>query len=197
MPATLLKQFTESEMPKMKNPAGADETDRTRPACDETLVREVPEGSGDDLPHRSHRPGDFVLRGVDDESGLVARAQFEKVVRPARRHPLVHGNGTRPALWDCNTGGNQLRTSTTTNQLTVYDSECLEVTGGATADGSPVDIDDCDGTPAQAWRVRADGSVVDVASGKCLDAVGQGTAHNTALDIWPCSGGSDQRWRRT
>ena len=106
-------------------------------------------------------------------------------------------NGARPALWDCDTATNQTWTSTATDQLTVYDTKCLEVTGAATADGSPVDISDCTGAPAQRWRVRSDGSVVNVASGKCLDAVGHGTADNTALDIWPCTGGGNQIWQRS
>ncbi|BBA95606.1 putative galactocerebrosidase [Actinacidiphila reveromycinica] len=107
---------------------------------------------------------------------------------------LSQDNGAQPALWDCNGGGNQTWTSTATNQLTVYDTKCLDVTGGATADGSPVEIWDCNGGGNQQWRVRADGAVVNTASGKCLDAVGQGTANSTALDIRTCTGGANQKW---
>ncbi|NJP44323.1 galactosylceramidase [Streptomyces sp. PRB2-1] len=110
---------------------------------------------------------------------------------------LSQADGTRPTLWDCNGGANQTWTSTPTNQLTVYDSKCLDVVGGATADGSPVAIESCDNTPAQQWRVRADGSVVNVGSGSCLDVAGHGTANNTALDIWPCNGQANQIWRRS
>ncbi|MFI0724242.1 ricin-type beta-trefoil lectin domain protein, partial [Streptomyces sp. NPDC021224] len=127
-------------------------------------------------------------------SGPVKGGQSGRCVDLAA---FATANGTRPTLWDCNNGSNQIWTSTATDQLTAYDTKCLEVTGGATADGSPVEIWDCNGSANQQWRVRADGAVVNVASGKCLDAVGQGTANNTALDIWPCNGQPNQVWRRS
>ncbi|MEU6405122.1 ricin-type beta-trefoil lectin domain protein [Streptomyces sp. NPDC046985] len=110
---------------------------------------------------------------------------------------VSQSNGAQPALWDCTGVSNQTWTATATNELTVYDSKCLEVTGGATADGSPVEIWDCNGGAHQQWRVRADGSVVNVASGKCLDVVGHGTADSAALDIWPCNGQANQIWQRS
>ena len=65
-------------------------------------------------------------------------------------------NGTQPTLWDCNGGSNQTWTSTATNQLTVYDTKCLDLIGGATADGTGVQIYDCNGScrPAVAGPVR-------------------------------------------
>ncbi|MEW2516727.1 ricin-type beta-trefoil lectin domain protein [Actinacidiphila alni] len=106
-------------------------------------------------------------------------------------------NGTKPALWDCNHGPQQTWTSTATNQLTVYDNKCLGTIGGATADGTGVEINVCTGATAQQWRVRGDGTVVNVASGTCLDAYRAGTANSTALDIWTCNGGGNQKWSRT
>jgi O-glycosyl hydrolase len=106
-------------------------------------------------------------------------------------------NGTRPALWDCNNGTNQAWTSTTTNQLTVFDTKCLEAAGGGIADGTAVQISDCTGTAAQQWRVRSDGSVIGVGSGKCLDATGHGTAAGTLLVIWTCNGAGNQKWSRS
>ncbi|MBB5874504.1 hypothetical protein F4553_007938 [Allocatelliglobosispora scoriae] len=52
-------------------------------------------------------------------------------------------SGIRPALWDCNNGFNQDRVSTTSNQLKVFDTRCLEAAGGATADGTAVQIYHC------------------------------------------------------
>ena len=63
-------------------------------------------------------------------------------------------NGTAPALWDCNNGTNQAWTSTTSNQLKVFDTKCLEAAGGGTADGTPVQIYDCTGAATQQWRSR-------------------------------------------
>lgn len=106
-------------------------------------------------------------------------------------------NGTRPALFDCNSGTNQLWTATSTRQLRVFDNKCLDATGHGTADGTAVVIWDCGGGANQQWNVNADGSIVGVESGKCLDATGRGTANGTLLQLWTCNGGANQRWSRS
>ncbi|MFK4099877.1 RICIN domain-containing protein [Streptomyces sp. NPDC019531] len=45
------------------------------------------------------------------------------------------------------------------------------------------------------WRVRCEGSVVNVGPGKCLDAVEHGTANSAPLEIGTCTGGAHQIWR--
>jgi hypothetical protein len=99
-------------------------------------------------------------------------------------------------LWDCNGGANQSWTAGPSGQLTVYGSKCLDVRSAGAADGTPVQIYDCNGTGAQQWSVRSDGTVVNTNSGKCLDATGHGTANGTLLEIWTCNGGSNQKWSR-
>ncbi len=106
-------------------------------------------------------------------------------------------DGTRPALWDCNNGTNQAWVSSTTNELKVFDTKCLEAAGGATADGTAVQITTCTGTEAQRWRIRSDGAVVGVGSGKCLDATAGGTVNGTQFVIWPCNGAGNQKWSRS
>ncbi|MEV7098088.1 RICIN domain-containing protein [Amycolatopsis sp. NPDC051045] len=106
-------------------------------------------------------------------------------------------NGTVPALWGCNNGSNQAWTSTTTNQLKVFDTKCLETADGGTADGTAVQIHDCAGAATQQWRVQSGGAVVNVGSGKCLDVKGHGTADGTPFVIWPCDGAANQRWARS
>ncbi|MEV0846952.1 glycoside hydrolase family 97 catalytic domain-containing protein [Streptomyces sp. NPDC049954] len=105
-------------------------------------------------------------------------------------------NGARPALWDCNGGANQTWTSSATNQLRVFTTKCLEAAGGAGADGTPVQLYDCTTSAGQQWRVRSDGTVVNVASGKCLDAEGAATTNGTRLVLWTCTGGANQKWAR-
>ncbi|WP_051951856.1 ricin-type beta-trefoil lectin domain protein [Actinacidiphila yeochonensis] len=109
---------------------------------------------------------------------------------------LSQDDGTRPALWDCNGGGNQVWTSTAGNQLTVYGTKCLGTVGGATADGTAVEIRACTGAATQAWRVRSDGTVVNVGSGTCLDVTGGGTADSAPLEIWTCHDAGNQKWAR-
>ncbi|MFJ4675781.1 hypothetical protein [Kitasatospora sp. NPDC088783] len=52
---------------------------------------------------------------------------------------------------------------------------------------------DGNGTGAQQWSLRTDGTVVNPASGECLDA----TAHGTPLEIRTCHGGPHRKGSRT
>jgi hypothetical protein len=106
-------------------------------------------------------------------------------------------NGTAPALWDCNGGGNQTWTATSSSQLQVYGNKCLDATGHGTSDGTTVVIWDCTGGSNQQWTVNSDGSIVGTESGKCLDATGHGTSNGTKLVLWGCNGGGNQKWSRS
>ena len=72
----------------------------------------------------------------------------------------------------------------------VYGTKCLDVHGAGTADGTAVEIYDCNGGTNQQWTLNSDGTIVGVGSGKCLDATGHGTANGTLIQIWTCNGGS-------
>ncbi len=72
---------------------------------------------------------------------------------------------------------------------------CLDDANGSTANGNKIDISGCNGTGAQIWSLRADGTVQ--ALGKCLDAVRGGTANGTLVDLYQCNGTSAQRWQVT
>ncbi|HEV2635671.1 MAG TPA: ricin-type beta-trefoil lectin domain protein, partial [Actinocrinis sp.] len=69
--------------------------------------------------------------------------------------------------------------------------KCLDDNAGSNADGTKVQIWDCNGTGAQAWTY-ANGQLQ--INGKCLDATGAGTANGTLLELWDCNGGSNQQW---
>ncbi|MFF4397116.1 ricin-type beta-trefoil lectin domain protein [Streptomyces sp. NPDC001480] len=71
--------------------------------------------------------------------------------------------------------------------------KCLDVSGGNSANGTAVDIRSCDGSDAQTWSARSDGTLR--ALGKCLDATGRGTANGTRIQIWDCNGGTNQQWQ--
>ncbi|MGA5824208.1 non-reducing end alpha-L-arabinofuranosidase family hydrolase, partial [Kitasatospora sp. NPDC094028] len=106
----------------------------------------------------------------------------------------AQADGAALQIYDCSGGANQLWTSTSGNQLTVYGDKCLDVPGHATAAGTRVQIWACSGGANQQWRVNANGTVVGVESGLCLDVTGAGTANGTAVEIWPCNGGGNQKW---
>ncbi|WP_242620844.1 SGNH/GDSL hydrolase family protein [Streptomyces sp. BK239] len=71
--------------------------------------------------------------------------------------------------------------------------KCLDVNGGNSANGTAVDIRSCNGSYAQLWSARSDGTLRAV--GKCLDATGRGTANGTKIAVWDCNGGTNQQWQ--
>ena len=75
-------------------------------------------------------------------------------------------------------------------------NRCLDVPGAATANGTLLQIWDCNGGANQQWTLNSNGSVVGRESGLCLDVVGAGTANSTAVNLWTCSGTSNQKWAR-
>ncbi|MFF4378472.1 non-reducing end alpha-L-arabinofuranosidase family hydrolase [Kitasatospora sp. NPDC001547] len=103
-------------------------------------------------------------------------------------------DGASLQIYDCSGGANQLWTSTSGSQLTVYGDKCLDVPGHATTPGTKVQIWGCSGGANQQWRVNSDGTIVGVESGLCLDVTGAGTANGTSVGLWNCNGGSNQKW---
>ncbi|MEX3105720.1 MULTISPECIES: ricin-type beta-trefoil lectin domain protein [unclassified Streptomyces] len=100
--------------------------------------------------------------------------------------------GTQVVLWDCNGGANQRWASTSTGELRVYDTFCLDAPGGTA--GSPAVIAACTGSGSQKWAFHADGTITGTPSGLCLDAAGQATGNGTKIQVWNCTGGDNQRW---
>ncbi|MFF7970095.1 ricin-type beta-trefoil lectin domain protein [Streptomyces sp. NPDC007905] len=70
--------------------------------------------------------------------------------------------------------------------------KCVDVAGADPANGTPVQLYDCNGTPAQAWTVGSDSTIR--ALGKCLDVTGNGTADGSTVQLWDCTGGPNQKW---
>ena len=73
-------------------------------------------------------------------------------------------------------------------------AKCVDVAGGSTANGTAVQLFDCNDTPAQRWSATPDGTVE--ALGKCLDVAGGGTAAGTVVQLYECNGTGAQQWRR-
>ncbi|MFJ7329943.1 ricin-type beta-trefoil lectin domain protein [Streptomyces cyaneofuscatus] len=77
-------------------------------------------------------------------------------------------------------------------QITGIGGKCVDVAGASSANGTAVQLYDCNGTGAQQWDVRSDGTVR--ALGKCLDAKDGATANGTVAQLWDCNGTAAQRW---
>ncbi|MFF1421519.1 ricin-type beta-trefoil lectin domain protein [Streptomyces sp. NPDC058280] len=76
--------------------------------------------------------------------------------------------------------------------ITGLGGKCVDVAAASSANGTPVQLYDCNGSAAQQWSVAADGSLR--ALGKCLDVKDNSTADGAQLQIWDCNGSANQRW---
>ncbi|ANP50891.1 hypothetical protein J2Z21_005187 [Streptomyces griseochromogenes] len=82
-----------------------------------------------------------------------------------------------------------------TGAITGLAGKCLDIAGANSADGTAVQLYDCNGTAAQQWTVGGDGTVR--ALGKCLDVTGNATADGAKAQLWSCTGGANQKWTVT
>jgi endo-1,4-beta-xylanase len=99
-------------------------------------------------------------------------------------------DGTRVQLYDCNGQSNQTWTLSSSRQLTVYGSRCLDVAGSG--NGSAVQIYSCNGQANQQWNVNSNGTITGVQSGRCLDV--WGTGNGQQVQIYDCNGQANQRF---
>lgn len=70
--------------------------------------------------------------------------------------------------------------------------KCVDVTNGNSANGTPLQLYTCNGTPAQTWSVPGDGTVR--AFGKCMDVRGGATTALTVVQLYQCNGTPAQQW---
>ncbi|MGC9544646.1 RICIN domain-containing protein, partial [Streptomyces sp. UG1] len=76
--------------------------------------------------------------------------------------------------------------------------KCLDVQGGKTASGTPVQIYKCNGSAAQEWHLwgSGDGAILhNVRAQKCLDVQSSNSANRTKIQIWSCNGSDAQQWK--
>lgn len=111
-------------------------------------------------------------------------------------------NGNQLKLWDCFGAANQRWNApnlspvgTTTTIKDRANSKCVDVRGGSTnrANGTAVQIHDCNGTVAQRWTFADDESVR--FGDRCLDVAVPANASGSKTQIWECTGRSNQRWQ--
>ncbi len=76
--------------------------------------------------------------------------------------------------------------------ITGLGGKCMDVAGANSANGTAVQLWDCNGTAAQQWTRGANGSLR--ALGKCLDVSGGSTANGAVLQLWDCNGSGAQNF---
>ncbi|WP_369220767.1 arabinofuranosidase catalytic domain-containing protein [Streptomyces sp. R39] len=74
---------------------------------------------------------------------------------------------------------------------------CLDIVGNGTANGTKVELWDCNGVGGQKWVQQTDGSLLNPQSGRCLDSPSGATANGTRLQIWDCNGSGAQTFGLT
>jgi hypothetical protein len=76
----------------------------------------------------------------------------------------------------------------------INSGKCVDVRSSGTADGTPVQIYDCNGSGAQIWAHSSGGTTVLTALGKCLDVTGGSSSSGTKVELWHCNTGTNQHW---
>ncbi|MFE2111175.1 ricin-type beta-trefoil lectin domain protein [Kitasatospora sp. NPDC059463] len=88
----------------------------------------------------------------------------------------------------------------TAGTISVFsNSKCMDVRGGDSGNGTPVQIYTCNGTASQWWTGtdKPDGTGITLSAlGKCLDVASSGTTDGTPVQLWDCNGSDAQRWVR-
>ncbi|MGW6296882.1 endo-1,4-beta-xylanase [Streptomyces sp. NPDC055058] len=74
----------------------------------------------------------------------------------------------------------------------VGSGRCLDVPNASTADGTQVQLYDCNNRTNQQWTLTGSGELR-VYGDKCLDAAG--TGNGAKVQIYSCWGGDNQKWR--
>jgi beta-glucanase (GH16 family) len=82
-----------------------------------------------------------------------------------------------------------------TGQITGVGGKCVDVAGANPANGTAVQLYDCNGTAAQRWTVGTDGTIR--ALGKCMDVSAGSTANGATVQLYDCNGSGAQRWTYT
>jgi chitinase len=80
-----------------------------------------------------------------------------------------------------------------TGRITGLGGKCADIAAASSANGTAVQLYDCNGTAAQTWTVGTDGTIRGL--GKCLDVNAAGTANGALVQIWDCNGTGAQQWQ--
>ena len=73
-----------------------------------------------------------------------------------------------------------------------FSSRCIDIPGGNAADGSRLQMWDCNGLDPQKWTAASDGTLR--AMGKCMDPAGGALTNGTPIQLVTCNGNPVQRF---
>jgi hypothetical protein len=82
-----------------------------------------------------------------------------------------------------------------TGQVSGLAGKCVDVMNRLNNNGTPIQLFDCNNTPAQYWQLQSDGTVR--ALGKCMDVTSAGNTNGTKIQLFDCNGTPAQQWKVT
>ncbi|MBB5158704.1 alkaline phosphatase family protein [Saccharopolyspora phatthalungensis] len=125
--------------------------------------------------------GPWDLSKTERLQGMAGRCLENHETNPAVGGAL--------GLWHCEAAANQqwIRHADGTIRQS---GKCL----AATPDEKATELADCDGTPAQNWQPKDDGSLLNPVSGRCLTVPGADIAIATPAELRDCDATINQKW---
>jgi len=97
---------------------------------------------------------------------------------------------------DAGSGSRNYLLRITHGPITGLAGKCLDVRGGGTANWTPVQLSQCNGTTAQLWY-WVGSEMYNPTSGRCLDVEWGELVRGTPTQIFDCNGTTAQAWHRT
>jgi hypothetical protein len=84
-------------------------------------------------------------------------------------------------------------TAASAGPITGLGGKCVDVAAASAANGTAIQLYDCNGSTAQSWTVGSgDGSIR--ALGKCLDVTAAATVNGAQIQLYDCNGTAAQQW---
>ncbi|KAJ7097718.1 ricin B lectin domain-containing protein [Mycena epipterygia] len=123
-------------------------------------------------------------------------------------HPIVNSrkcltagsptNGAPVEIEDCAfTGATSQSWTLSGSTLQIFDNFCLDVTNGATADGTRLQVWECtEGDTNQQWTVSGN-TIKWNKESSCLDLTNGNLTDGNVMQIWSCTDGPNQQWTST
>ena len=136
-----------------------------------------------------HEEADILLGTGGDNSNGDTGEFFEGAVTSG--YP---SDATETAVQAELTTAGYAQTSAPSGPITAGDasSKCVDDSGLSSANGTKIQMWDCNGGQNQQWTVASDGTLQ--VFGKCMDITGANYSNGTNIELWDCNGGANQQW---
>ncbi|MGW0578966.1 serine/threonine protein kinase [Streptomyces sp. NPDC002920] len=152
--------------------------------------------SGDPVPvgdtTAPRTPGTGTASPVSSPSASPGSDAVSPTAQPSL--PSTTGTGQEDA--EVPAGGGNVSTGpdvAPTGRALVVEASGKCLSGGEGNEGTQLFQATCDGSAAQRWQIRSDGTIR--SSGKCMTAAGGETAERTEIQLAGCDGGASQEFR--